>query len=380
MSKRDYYVILGVERDAAEAELKKAYRTLALQYHPDRNADDAQAEERFKELSEAYAVLSDPQKRRRYDQFGHAGLGGAAGGPGPDFGDLGGFGDVFNDLFGDIFGASGGRRRRGRGQRGADLRYNLELDLENVLDGLEANLEIPKMRSCETCTGSGARPGTKSETCGRCQGSGQLMFQQGFFRVNRPCDACEGAGELIRDRCRDCRGAGRVEGLQSLKVTIPIGVDDGTRLRLVGEGEAGISGGEPGDLYVVISVRSHTLFERDGTDLHCEVPVQFVQAALGAEIEVPTLEGKVQMQIPEGTQSGTILRLRGKGIPPCQPRADKDQLMRMRGELFVRIFVEIPTKLNERQRELLEEFAEASDTEVSPAAKGFLDKLRDLFD
>ena len=369
MSKRDYYEVLGVQRGADESELKKAYRKLALQYHPDRNADDPHAEERFKELSEAYAVLSDPQKRRRYDQFGHAGLGGAAG-----------FGDVFNDLFGDIFGTGGGRRRRGRGQRGADLRYNLEIDLENVLEGMEANLEIPKMRSCETCSGSGARPGTSPETCGRCQGSGQLMFQQGFFRVNRPCDVCSGAGEVIRERCRDCRGAGRVEGMQSLKVSIPMGVDDGSRLRLVGEGEAGISGGEPGDLYVVISVREHTLFEREGTDLHCEVPVQFVQAVLGAEIEVPTLEGKVRMRIPEGTQSGKILRLRGKGLPPCQPRADKEQLMRMRGDLLVRIFVEVPTKLNERQRELLEEFAEASDTEVSPAARGFLDKLKDLFD
>jgi molecular chaperone DnaJ len=380
LSKRDYYEILGVQNGADEAELKKAYRKLALQFHPDRNADDPQAEERFKELSEAYAVLSDPQKRSRYDQFGHAGLGGA-GGQGPDFGDLGGFGDVFNDLFGDIFGGSGGgRRRRGRGQRGADLRYNLELDLEQVLEGMEASLEIPKMRPCETCTGSGARPGTKPETCGRCQGSGQLMFQQGFFRVNRPCDVCGGAGEVIRDRCHDCRGAGRIEGLQTLKVTIPMGVDDGTRLRLFGEGEAGISSGEAGDLYVVISLRPHPLFERDGNDLHCEVPVQFVQAALGAEIEVPTLEGKVEMRLPEGTQSGKILRLRGKGLPPCQPRADKEQLLRMRGDLLVRIFVEIPTKMNERQRELLEEFADASDTEVSPAARGFLDKLRDLFD
>jgi molecular chaperone DnaJ len=381
LSKRDYYEVLGVERGAEEAELKKAYRKLALQYHPDRNANDAHAEERFKELSEAYAVLSDAQKRRTYDQFGHAGLGGAAAGAGSDFGDLGGFGDVFNDLFGDIFGGTGRRSRgRGRGQRGADLRYNLEIDLENVLHSMEANLEIPKMRSCETCSGSGARPGTRPETCSRCQGSGQLMFQQGFFRMNRPCDVSNGAGEVIRDRCPDCRGAGRIEGMQNLKVTIPMGVDDGSRLRLVGEGEAGISGGESGDLYVVITVRSHPLFERDATDLHCEVPVQFVQAALGAEIEVPTLEGKVQMRIPEGTQSGKVLRLRGKGMPPCQPRADQKQLLRMRGDLFVRIFVEVPTKMNDRQRELLEEFAEASDTEVSPAAKGFLDKLKDLFD
>ncbi|MGH0037106.1 MAG: molecular chaperone DnaJ [Myxococcota bacterium] len=378
MAKRDYYEILGVARSVTEDELKKAYRKLALENHPDRNPDDSQAEERFKEISEAYAVLSDPEKRQAYDRFGHQGVGGPGGAP--DFGDLGGFTDLFNDLFGDVFG--GGRRggRAGRGQRGADLRYNLEIDLHDVLNGMEATLQIPKMRACETCSGSGARPGTRAETCEQCRGSGQMVFQQGFFRVARPCDACGGAGEVIADRCRDCRGAGRVEGQQTIQVKVPAGVDDGSRLRLTGEGEAGLNGGPSGDLYVVLHVKPHPLFERDGTELHCEVPVSFVQAALGAEVEVPTLEGRVSVTIPEGTQSGKVLRLRGKGLPPLRPRSDPSQLERLRGDLYVRIFVEVPTKLNARQRELLEEFAAESGTEVSPHTKSFLEKLRDFFD
>ncbi|MBW2389047.1 MAG: molecular chaperone DnaJ [Deltaproteobacteria bacterium] len=376
MSKRDYYEVLGVTKQIGEAELKKAYRKLAMEHHPDRNPDNPAAEEKFKELSEAYAVLSDPQKRSTYDQFGHAGLAGAGGAP--DFGDLGGFADIFGDLFGDIFG--GGRGGRGRGQRGADLRYNLEIDMDDVVNGTEPRLEIPKMKACETCEGSGARPGTSASTCGRCNGRGQLVFQQGFFRVNRPCDACGGAGEVIKDHCRDCRGAGRVETMQTIQVKVPPGVEDGSRLRLSHEGEAGIAGGGPGDLYVVISVRRHPLFERDGTDLHCEVPVPFVTAALGGEIEVPTLEGKVTTTIPEGTQSGKVLRLRGKGLPPLEPRLSVEQLKKMRGNFYARIFVEVPSKLNERQRELLEQFAAESGTEVSPATSGFLDKLKDFFD
>ncbi|HKK53468.1 MAG TPA: molecular chaperone DnaJ [Myxococcota bacterium] len=382
MSKRDYYEVLGVDRGASEADLKKAYRKLALQYHPDRNPDDPSAEDRFKEVSEAYAVLADVEKRARYDRFGHAGLGGAGGGPGADFGDLGNFGDLFNDLFGDIFGGAGGRggSRRGRGQRGADLRYNLEIELQDVLDGCQPTLKIPKMKRCETCTGSGAAAGSTPARCGRCEGTGQLVFQQGFFRVNRPCDVCGGAGEVIQNPCTDCRGTGRVEGQQTITVTVPPGVDDGARLRIAGEGEAGIAGGPPGDLYVVMRLREHPLFERDGTDLQIEVPIPFVQAALGAEIEVPTLDGRVQLQIPEGTQSGRVLRLRGKGLPPLQPRLDPEQLKKMRGDLYVKVFVEVPSKLNARQRELLEEFAEQSGTEVSPTTKGFLDKLRDFFD
>jgi molecular chaperone DnaJ len=380
LSKRDYYEVLGVQNDTGEADLKKAYRKLALQHHPDRNPDDHEAEEKFKEVSEAYAVLSDPDKRARYDRFGHAGLGGPGGGP-PDFGDLGGFSDLFNDLFGDLFGGTGrGGRRRGRGQRGADLRYNLEIGLLDVLNGVEPTIKIPKMRPCDPCSGSGAAPGSHPETCERCHGQGQVVFQQGFFRVNRPCDMCGGAGEVIRNHCTECRGAGRIEGQQTIQVKVPAGVDDGSRLRLVGEGEAGIAGGPPGDLYVVISITRHPLFERDGTDLHCEVPIPFVGAALGTEIEVPTLEGRVEMSITEGTQSGKVLRLRGKGLPPLQPRLEIEQLHRMRGDLYVRIFVEVPTKLTERQRELLEDFARESGTEVSPAHKTFMDKLRDFFD
>jgi len=384
LAKRDYYEVLGVDRSASEADLKKAYRKLALDSHPDRNGDDPEAEERFKEIGEAYAVLSDAKKRAQFDRFGHAasapgGMGGFSG----DFGDMGGFTDLFENLFGDVFGGGGGgggRRRAGRGQRGADLRYNLELSMREVLEGVSRTLKLPKMRPCGTCAGSGLRPGHTPAVCGRCHGSGQMVFTQGFFRVNRPCEQCAGAGEIVTDPCTDCRGIGRVEGQQTLEVTIPAGVDDGARLRLSGEGEAGIAGGPAGDLYVVLSVEPHPLFERDGTDLHCEVPISFVQAALGDEIEVPTLEGTVQMRVPEGTQSGKLLRLRGKGLPPLQPRADRSQLERMRGDVYVRIFVEVPTQLSSRQREILEEFARESGTNVSPAATGFMDKLRDLFD
>ncbi len=379
MSKRDYYEVLGVGRSVDGPTLKKAYRKLALANHPDRNPDDAEAEERFKEASEAYAVLSDAEKRARYDRLGFAGVGGAAGGH-SDFGDMGGFSDIFNDLFGDVFGGGGRGRRAGRGQRGADLRYNLEITLEQVCTGLESNIEIPKMRPCDRCSGIGTRDGARPETCGVCGGSGQQTFQQGFFRVNRACDACSGSGEIVRDPCPGCRGRGRVEGQQSLQVKVPAGVEHGARLRLSGEGEAGIAGGPPGDLYVVLHVRPHPLFEREGTDLHCDVPIPFAQAALGADVDVPTLEGRVSIRVPEGTQSGKMLRLRGKGVPPLRPRMDPAHLERTRGDLFVRIFVEVPTKLNPRQRQLLEEFAEETGTEVSPEHNSFLDKLRDFFD
>ena len=376
MAKRDYYEILGVSRDVDEAALKKAYRTVAMRDHPDRNPDDPEAEERFKEASEAYSILSDPEKRRNYDRFGHAGVGAGAPGAGgfQDFGDLGGFTDLFEDLFGDLFGGRrpGARRTRGRGQRGADLRYNLEIELKDVLQGLESQVKIPKMRPCGTCEGSGLPPGTTPEVCGACHGSGQVVLQQGFFRVSRPCDVCAGTGEIARERCNDCRGQGRIEGQQTINVRIPSGVDDGTRLRLSGEGEAGIAGGPPGDLYVVISIRPHDLFERDGPDLHCQVPVTMVQAALGAEVDVPTLEGRVKLSLPAGSQSGKVMRLRGKGVPTLRSSSRGDQLLH--------IFVETPTRLTKPQRELLEQFAEESDMKVSPAHKGFLDKLRDLFD
>jgi molecular chaperone DnaJ len=367
VSKRDYYEVLGVSRDAGPEELKKAYRKLALEHHPDRNPGDAAAEERFKEASEAYAVLSDPEKRRQYDRFGFDGLGGGAGGFPGGFGD---FTDLFNDLFGDLFGGRAGSRR-GRGQRGADLRYNLEIDLADVLEGREVTLDLPRMTACGTCRGSGARPGRGPERCPRCGGSGQAIFQQGLFRISRPCETCRGEGWVVRDPCPDCRGAGRVEGQKTLKVRVPAGVDEGMRLRVAGEGEAGIAGGPPGDLYVVIRLRPHPFFEREGGDLHCEVPVPFVQAVLGAEIEVPTLEGKVSLRVPEGTQNGRVLRLRGRGLPTVGSASRGDQL--------VRIFVEVPTKLTERQRELLQQFAEESGTDVSPVTRTFLEKLRDLF-
>jgi len=379
VSKRDYYEVLGVDRGASANDLKSAYRRLAMEFHPDRNPDDPVAEDRFKELSEAYGVLSDEEKRARYDRFGHAGLGGQGGAQ--DFGDFGGFGDIFNDLFGDIFGGGGGGGgRRGRGQRGADLRYNLEVDLNEVLHGLVSTIDIPKMRTCEPCEGSGASPGSSATTCDRCRGAGQVAFQQGFFRVNRPCDACAGAGQIIRDPCRECRGGGRVESQQTLQVKVPPGVDDGARLRLVGEGEAGVAGGPPGDLYVVIHIEPHPLFERDGTDLYTEVPVPFVQAALGSHIDVPTLEGPMEIEMPEGTQSGKVLPLKGMGLPPLQPRMDAARLERMRGDIFVRIFVEVPTRLTDRQRALLYDFANESGTEVSPVHRSFVDKLRDFFD
>jgi molecular chaperone DnaJ len=372
LAKRDYYEVLGVSRGVGDEELKKAYRRLALKYHPDRNPDDPQAEERFKEASEAYAVLADPEKRRAYDRFGFEGVGAAGGFP--DFGDLGSFGDLFNDLFGDLFGGGGrsGARRRGRGQRGADLRYNLEIEFRDVLGGLDARIEIPKMRPCKTCNGSGARPGTSPQVCGRCRGTGQVVLQQGFFRISRPCDACGGDGEVVPERCPTCRGSGRSEGQQAITVRVPAGVEDGMRLRLAGEGEAGVAGGPPGDLYVVVSVKPHPLFERDGTDIHCEVPVPVYQAALGAEIEIPTLEGRARVRIPEGTQSGKMIRLRGKGFPSVGGST--------RGDQYVRIFVEVPAKLSERQRELFEQLAEESGAEVPPATKSFLEKLRDLFE
>ena len=370
MAKRDYYDVLGVARGATDDELKRAYRKLALQFHPDRNPDDPDAEDKFKEASEAYAVLSDPEKRRAYDRFGFEGVG--AGGPGGFPGDFSAFGDLFNDLFGDLFGARMGGRRAGRGQRGADLRYTHEIELREVLTGVETSLAIPRMMRCETCGGSGARPGTQPETCGRCGGSGQTIYQQGLFRISRPCETCRGEGTVVRDPCKSCRGTGRTEGERSIKVRIPPGVEDGMRLRVAGEGEAGLSGGPPGDLYVVIRLRPHPLFVREGPDVVCEVPIPFVQAALGAEIEVPTLEGRVSLRIPEGTQSGKVLRLRGKGLPTVAGGGRGDQL--------VRLFVEVPSRLTGRQRELLERFATESGTDVSPVTKGFLDKLRDLFE
>jgi len=372
MAKRDYYEVLGVSRGATDAELKKAYRAKAMADHPDRNPDDPAAEERFKEATEAYAVLSDAAKRKAYDRFGFAGVGAGAGGGFQDFGDLGNFSDLFSDLFGDIFGGGAPRQRRGRGQRGADLRYNLEVALEDVVEGTQAQIKIPKMRSCESCSGSGAEAGSRPETCPSCNGSGQVILQQGFFRISRPCEGCGGTGEVIQHRCPDCRGTGRIEAEQTITVTVPPGVDEGTRLRLNGEGQAGIAGGPPGDLYVVVSIKPDERFERDGADLHCAVPVSFPQAALGAEIEVDTLDGKAKLKIPAGTQSGKVLRMRGKGVSTLRSSGRGDQL--------VHVYVEVPTRLTARQRELLEQLAEESGGLAAPASRGFLDKLRDIFE
>lgn len=363
--KRDYYQILEVERGASADELKRAYRQLAHRFHPDKNPDSPDAEARFKEASEAYAVLSDPEKRSIYDRFGHAGLQGDAGGdPFAGFDPFASFGELFNEFFGgDLFG-----RRRGLGQRGADLRYDLELDFDVAAFGGEETIRVPRHETCAECEGRGG----EREVCPLCQGHGAIQLQQGFFRVSRTCDRCQGLGQSLRRACSECRGHGRVEAVQKRVVRIPAGVDSGTRLRLQGEGEAGIRGGPPGDLYVVINVREHPLFARDGTDVLCELPLSVVQAALGCEVEVPTLDGKTTLEIRPGTQSGEQLRLRGKGIPRLGGGP--------RGDQIVRTFVEVPTRLTAEQRDLLEKFAALSGDEVTPRRRGFLDKLRDLFD
>jgi molecular chaperone DnaJ len=366
--KKDYYELLGISRSVSDEEVKKAYRKLALQYHPDRNPGDKQAEERFKEVSEAYQVLSDPQKRAQYDQFGHAAFG--DGGPfagGFDF--TAGFEDIFGDIFGEFFGGATGRRR-GRG-KGEDLRYNLALSFEEAVAGTEKKIKIPRHGACETCRGNGAKPGTAPQTCPTCRGRGQVSFQQGFFSVSRTCNQCHGQRTIIKDPCSGCGGAGRVRKLHTLSVKIPAGVDTGSRLKLRGEGETGPAGGAPGDLYVVIQVEPHPIFVRDNLDIICEVPISFVQAALGAEIDVPTLDGKVKMKIPPGTQTGKVFRMKGKGIKDVQGYQQGDQ--------HVHVTVETPTRLTSRQKELLKEFAAVSGEDVNPLTKGFFDKMKELF-
>ncbi|HEY5544299.1 MAG TPA: molecular chaperone DnaJ [Candidatus Binatia bacterium] len=366
-TKKDYYELLGVGRSAGEDEIKKAYRKLALQYHPDRNPGDKHAEEKFKEVSEAYSVLSDPQKRSQYDQFGHAAFG--EGGPfagGFDF--AGGFEDIFGDIFGEFFGGSTTGRRRGRGQ---DLRYNLTLKFEEAVSGVEKKVKIPRHGACESCRGTGAKPGTAPQTCPTCRGRGQVSFQQGFFSVSRTCNQCQGQGTIIKEPCLTCAGAGRVRNMHTLSVKIPAGVDNGSRLKLRGEGESAPPGGAPGDLYVVIQVEPHPIFMRDNLDIICDVPISFVQAALGAEIDVPTLDGKVKMKIPSGTQSGKLFRMKGKGI--------KDVHGLQQGDQHVRVTVETPTRLTARQKELLKEFAALGGEEVNPLSKGFFDKMKELF-
>jgi molecular chaperone DnaJ len=367
--KRDYYETLGVSRDAGADELKKAYRKLAMKYHPDRNPGDKSAEERFKDASEAYQVLGDPERRAQYDRFGHAAFEQGGGFGGFDF-SAAGFEDIFSDIFGDFFGTSRGRGRT-RSQRGEDLRYDLEIRFEDAVFGTERVINVPRLMGCEACSGKGTKGGAARATCNACRGTGQLRFQQGFFTIAKTCGQCGGQGTVIKDPCRSCGGSGVTQKTQSLNIKIPPGVDAGSRLKLRGEGEAGRNGGPSGDLYVVIEVEQHPLFARQGNDILCEVPISFPQAALGAEIEVPTIEGKVKTKVAAGTQSGTLQRLRGKGVPDLRGSGRGDQL--------VRLVVETPRKLTARQRELLEEFARSSGEEVNPLSKGFLDKVKEMF-
>jgi molecular chaperone DnaJ len=370
-TKRDYYEVLGVNRTVTDQDLKSAYRRLAHQHHPDKNQDDPQAEDKFKEAAEAYAVLSDPEQRRRYDRFGHAGVSSAAsaawGAPG-----FGGIEDILGDLFGfgDVFGAGGrGGGRRSGAQRGADLRYDLEINLEQAAVGMTAQLRIPKLETCETCSGSGSAPGTQPESCRTCEGTGQVRFQQGFFSVSRTCGTCRGTGQVITSPCETCRGAGRIEREKSIEVKIPAGVETGSRLRLQREGESGAYGGPAGDLYVVIHVAEHEQFERQGNNLYASVPVTFAQAALGSEISVKTLNGDQSLKVPAGTQTGTVFRVRGQGMPVLGGRG--------RGDLFVSVSVVTPRTLTREQRKLLEQLARIETTDLED--KKLVDKVRDIF-
>ena len=360
MSKRDYYEVLGVARDATEADLKKAYRRVAMKHHPDRNPDNKESEELFKEANEAFEVLSDPEKKARYDQFGHAGVN-QQGGGGAGAGD---FGDIFSDIFGDIFGGAGaGRAGGGRAsvRKGADLRYNLELDLEDAVKGTTVKIRIPTAVVCSTCDGSGAKKGSAPVDCTSCNGVGQVRMQQGFFSVQQTCPRCHGSGKQIKDPCNTCHGRGQVEEQKTLSVKVPAGVDEGDRIRLTGEGQAGTNGGPPGDLYVQVHMREHKLFVRDGRDLHCEIPISFVDAALGGELEVPTLDGRVKLKIPAETQTGKLFRLRGKGVTSVRGGSA--------GDLLCRVVVETPVQLTRRQKELLQEFQTIGESEGSQSPK-----------
>ena len=375
MAKRDFYEVLGVSREAGEAEIKKAYRRLAMKHHPDRNPDDPKAEVAFKEAKEAYEALSDPQKRAVYDRHGHAGLEAAAGsgrgGQGMNPGDA--FGDIFGDVFGDIFG--GGRRGRSTVFRGADLRYDLSLTLEQAVFGDTINLTLPTLVNCETCKGSGAKPGTKPVTCKTCEGAGQVRMAQGFFSVQQTCPTCRGAGQQIEQPCGSCQGRGRVQKNKTLAVKVPAGVDNGDRIRLTGEGEMGQNGGPPGDLYVEIRTQPHDIFERDGADLSCGIPVNFVLAALGGVVQVPTLDGEVTLKIPAETQSGRVFRLRGKGVQPVRGSGP--------GDLYCRVEVETPVNLTAEQKRLLEAFNEAllsGGDRHRPRSQSWLDGVRQFFE
>src|SRR6478735_8172589 len=372
MSKRDYYTVLGLPRDASEEDIKKSYRKLAMKHHPDRNPDDKSAEDKFKEAKEAYEVLCDARKRAAYDQFGHAGVDPSAGGRGGPEG-FGGFADAFGDIFGEIFGQ--GRGGRGNGvYRGADLRYNLELSLEEAAKGTEVKIRIPTMEECGTCHGNGAKPGTQPKQCPTCNGRGEVRVSQGFFSIQQTCPQCHGTGKVVPEPCPTCNGAGRLKKHKTLSVKIPAGVDQDDRIRLTGEGEAGLNGGPTGDLYVVVNLRPHPMFTREGADLHCEMPISFGTAALGGELEIPTLDGHATIKVPPETQSGQVFRLKNKGIRPVRGS--------VQGDLYCHVVVETPVKLTARQKELLREFESINDQDPeahSPRAKSFFDKVKDFF-
>ncbi len=374
-AKKDYYEVLGVNRDAGDEEIKKSFKKLAMKYHPDRNPDNPKAEESFKEAKEAYEILSDEQKRAAYDQYGHAGVDQSMGGGGFSGFNSGNFSDAFGDIFGDIFGGGGGgRNQRSNVYRGADLRYNLEISLEDAAKGTETKIRIPVQTNCETCHGSGARPGTSPVTCTTCNGHGQVRMQQGFFSVQQTCPKCHGSGKMVKEPCPTCHGGGRVKQNKTLNVKIPAGVDEGDRIRLSGEGEAGVNGGPTGDLYVVVHLKEHAIFQREGANLHCEMPISFSTAALGGEIEVPTLDGAAKMKIPTETQTGSVFRLRGKGIKPLRSSEH--------GDLMVHVVVETPVRLTEKQKELLREFESSTQADAgkhSPKNKSWVDKARDFF-
>ncbi|MFU8813794.1 MAG: molecular chaperone DnaJ [Pseudomonadales bacterium] len=370
MAKRDYYDVLGVGREAGEAEIKKAYRRLAMKLHPDRNPEDPSAADRFREASEAYEVLADAEKRQAYDRFGHAAVDGSGGGGFSG----GGFSDIFGDVFGDIFGGAGGRGRSSV-MRGADLRYTLELDLEQAVRGDSVEIKIPVLSACEQCDGSGSKPGSSPSTCPDCGGMGQIRVAQGFFSLQQTCPRCRGAGQVITDPCGKCGGHGRVEKRKTLDVRIPGGVDTGDRIRLTGEGEAGMNGGPPGDLYVQIEVREHPIFTREGRNLLCEVPIDFVHAALGGELEVPTLDGRVKLKIPPETQTGKLFRLRGKGVTPVRGGGV--------GDLLCKVMVETPVNLTEKQKDLLREFQASVSNggeKHSPKGSSWFKGVKDFFD
>jgi molecular chaperone DnaJ len=374
MSKRDYYEVLSVARTASDGDLKSAYRKLAMQWHPDRNPGDKDCESKFREVSEAYDCLKDPQKRAAYDRYGHAAFENGGGGQGGFGGFSGDFTSAFSDIFDDLFGGMGRRGgRAGGAARGADLRFNLEITLEEAFNGKAAQIQLPTNVTCETCSGTGAKAGTQPVQCKTCQGSGRIRHAQGFFTLERTCTSCQGRGSVIQDPCKNCGGAGRVVKERMLEVNIPPGVEDGTRIRLGGEGEAGMRGGPNGDLYIFLSVAPHAMFQREGSDLYCRVPVSMVTATLGGEFEVPTVEGgRTKVKIPEGTQTGKRLRLQGKGMPILRSRN--------RGDMVVQVAVETPQKLTKRQKELLKEFERESSKDTQPESAGFFAKVRELFE